>query len=384
MTRNRVAILLLCATGVVAVLFFFASGNGPESVPERPVIASFALPATQVEIDPDGLEATQGDVAISLTTQLIRGLPIKGCEPRPRAEKDSNEQLGALFQRSGVTLSKSPEPDFLVAAALLTDDPEERQRLLGQALAARPDHPVAIWHSLVNCQTRSCERDSVESAALAGDPANGMIWFLIASDRIKNGQWDDAERAMRQLAAAPRYSVHFMEYTTLLERGLAATTDLGYSERVVGGIGVAAAVAIPALGEVSRACQSGDNDAVVWIELCDEVGQRMAVNGDELLIMSFGYGLRSGAAIRAGDPTRAATIERERKDRVHGRFREQAQAGAQVLMMNDPQVLQSYVDNFLAHGELEAMNRLVEDARRLRADPTYDQCNFVGDADFTL
>ena len=383
MTRNRYALLFLFAAGAVAALLFFVGrGAGPESVPQRPVIATLSVPAIREEFGIGGEEAEQDDGATSVTTQLFRGLPIDSCEPPARTGPYSNEQLEALLEESGVALSRSSEPDFLVAAALLTWDADERQILLERALDERPGHPVAVWHRLLNCQTRDCDREAVESAALAGDPANGMVWFLIASDRIKNGQWDAAERAMRQVAAAPHYSFHFMEYTMLLERGLAATTDLGYSERVVGGIGIAAAIAIPALGEVSRACQSGDNDALVWIELCDEAGQRMTANGDGLLTVSFGYGLRSSAAKRAGDETRATMIKREGNDRVNGLLREQAQSGAQALMMNDPQVLQSYVDNFLAHGELEAMARLVEDARRLRADPTYDQCNFVGDADF--
>lgn len=182
---------------------------------------------------------------------------------------------------------------------------------------------------------------------------------------------------MRQVAAANRYSLYFMQYTSLIERGLAATTDLGYSDRVVAGIGIGAAIAIPALGEVSKACQSGDNDADVWIELCEEVGKRMVTNSDELITMMFGYGLRSGAAKRAGDVAVAESIEQEGKDRVNGLLREQAESGAQALMTNDPHVLQSYVENFLVHGEIGAMDRLIADARRLRADPGYDQCNFV-------
>ena len=385
MTRNRYALFILFAAGAVAALLFFVGrGTGPELVPHSPVIATLSVPAIREGFGIVGEEAEQDDGAKSFTAQLFRGLPIDGCEPPARTEPYSNEQLEALLEESGVTLSRSSEPDFLVAAALLTGGADERQILLQRALDERPGHPVALWHRLLDCQTRDCDRQAVESAALAGDPANGMVWFLIASDRIKNGQWDAAEQAMRQVAAAPRYSFHFMEYTMLLERGLAATTDLGYAERVVGGVGIAAAIAIPALGDVSRACRSGNNDAMIWVDLCEEVGHRMSASGEELMTIMFGYGLRSSAAKRAGDETRAAMIKREGNDRVNGLLREQAQSGAQALMMNDPQVLQSYVENFLAHGELEAMNRLIADARRLRADPTYDQCNFVGDADFAL
>lgn len=378
MTRNRYALLFLFAAGAVAALLFFVGrGTGPESVPKGPVIATLSVPAIREEFGIAGEQAEQDDGPTSVTTQLFRGLPIDGCEPPVRTEPSSKEGLEALLEESGVALSRSSEPDFLVAAALLTWDADERQILLERALNERPGHPVAVWHRLLDCQTRDCDREAVESAALASDPSNGMVWFLIASDRIKNGQWDAAEQAMRQVAAAPRYSFHFMEYTMLLERGLAATTDLGYSERVVGGIGIAAAIAIPALGDVSGACRSGNNDAMIWVDLCEEVGHRMSASEEELMTTMFGYGLRSSAAKRAGDETRATMIKREGNDRFNGLLREQAQSGAQVLMTNDPQVLQSYVENFLAHGELEAMNRLVEDARRLRADPTYDQCNFV-------
>lgn len=385
MTGGRLALLLFCVTGVgVALLLLAGDGDEPASISTRPIFVSTAVTANRIGLGQDELDVQHNDVDTPFAQQLIRDLPVEGCKAPARAEDFSNEQFRALMQHSAAALSESSEPDSLVAAALLTSDAVEQQHLLERALAGRPGHPIALWHVLVNCQERNCDRDAVEAAALAGDPVNGMVWFLIASDRIKNGQWDDAEFALRQVAAAPRYSLYFMDVATLIERGLAATTHLGYSERVFAGIGTSAATAIPSLGDVSRACQSGGNDAVVWIDLCEEAGQRLSAHGEELIMMMFGYGLRSGVARRAGDDAGAETIRREGNERINGLLREQARSGAQALMTNDSQVLQSYVENFLAHGEVEAMDRLNADARRLRADSTYNQCNFVGGTDLAF
>jgi len=388
--RSRLGRLrnVLLAAGVavlitlVLVLVWSDEEPQPDLVPGR-VVETTGVLFQQQESGDGTQDSEESGAAALLAEELFRGLPTEGCEPRGPAEEErrSREEFDTLLEQSGVALSKSLEPDFLAAAALLTRDTQERQHLLKRALDMNPGHRVAAWDQLLNCQTNDCDRLSVEAAALAADGANGMIWFLIASDRIKNGQWADADLAMRQMAAAPRISLYFIEYATLVERGLAATTDLDYTERLFAGAGMAAAIAIPGLGDVSGACQSGQNDALVWIDLCREVGQRMSADGEDLLIASFGYGLRAAAAKRAGDVIEAEKIKREGNDRINGLMRDQAETGAQALFSNDPKVLQSYVENYLAHGEIKAMENLVADARRLRADPLYDQCNFVGNAD---
>jgi len=387
LTRRRYALLAGSAAVLLAVILVFGETDEvleQTTALERPVKTDNEL-EFQWEHGTGVLVPEQDKNSTLLVSELARGLPTEGCESRipPEAERRTEDEYMAMMDQAGVTLSKTSEPDSLVAAALLTRDATQRQRLLERALGFSPGHRVAAWDQILNCQTTDCDRDTIEATALAADGTNGMVWFVIASDRIKSGRWADAEMAMRQLAAATRYSLYFMEYATLIERGLAATTDLGYSERIMAGIGIAAAIGIPALGDVSRACQSGENDAVVWIELCREVGKRMSAEGEDLIVAMFGYGLRSTAVERAGDAIEAKRIKKEGNDRFNSLINDQARAGAQVLLMNDPQVLQAYVENYLAHGEHKAAEELLADARRLRADPTYDQCNFVGNTDAT-
>ena len=322
-----------------------------------------------------------GDITPEMFDLMRYGLPIEGCNDsaQPDDRDDPEEDFEQIARSVVELLSESDDPEYLLAAALMDFDRDEQTEspLLARAIAQLPDHPVALWHRLQHCTNESCDRGEIARAAVAADPTNGLLWLEIASGHLRDGDRHEAERALRRAIASSRFDTYFIDYAELIERGLAASTDFDYPNRIVFGIGVAAAVAIPSFGDVSRACQSEENDAVVWVPLCEELGRSMHERSRELISTMIGWGYRKAAAERAGD----SALARRLNDRSQ-QFREQyimrqARVGATALMANDPAVLRQYIDDFRAHGELRAMDRLVEVAERLRNDETYDQCNFV-------
>ena len=326
------------------------------------------------------------DSELEILELLLGGLPTEGCEPPSPGDREqpSDEVWRALLDSAGEQLALTGDPDLLLAAALLNDDEKERWALVDRSLAIAAGNPVALWHQLHHCYQVGCDVETIERAMITVDESNGMVWLEIASDRIRKGAWDEAESALRRAVDAPRFDTYFMDHAMAVERGLAATTDLDYTERVVMGIGISAALAIPAFGDALQACKSGGNDELIWIDLCDELGAKMFSDSRELISTVIGQSYREVAALRAGDRAKADQLKQEARQVFNDVLRAQADSGAQALMANDPAVLQSYVEYFRAHGELKAVNLLVEDALRLRADPTYDQCNFVGNPDLGL
>jgi len=366
---------------VLAIFASYLLRDQAAEAPEPTVTEVEAAPVVVSARPRQDAPASDEDITPELLELMRHGLPTEGCDDRTSesdagfAEKDLKE----IAREAVEVLSASNDPEYLLAAALLDfdrDDKEESE-LLARALEQLPDHPVALWHRLQHCEAQSCDQDRIARTAVAADPTNGMLWLEIASGHLEAGDWPEAERAMRRAIASPRFDTYFNDYATLIERGLAASTDFDYPERVVFGIGVAAAVAIPSYGEVSRACQSDENDAVVWVPLCDELGKSMHNRSRELISTMIGWGYRGTAAKRAGDSALVASLDSQSDALVERYVYRQVRVGATALLENDATVLRNYLDDFRAHGELGAIDRLVDVAVRLRADETYDQCNFV-------
>lgn len=379
--------IVLALVTIVAAGLFFRNGEAPTSAQIElgtgtPVPTPGRWQSAEVaDIKRDGV--------LGYVELMVRGLPTEGCEhrasiSREEASPEEKEEMLNSLAVSSASLSATDDPGFLLAAALLNWDAEDRRQIFERALAANTQDPVALWYQLQNCDEFGCDRSAVEEAVTTIDESNGMAWLEIGSARIREGKWDEAEAALRRAAMSPRFDTYFIDTAMVVERGLAATTDLDYSDRIVWGIGIAAAVAIPAFGDVSSACQSDENDPLNWVDLCDDLGEQMSDVSRELITSMIGYGYRKAAASRSGDKAAFELLDNQRRRIYHGMMSDQAASGAQVLLQNDPSVMQDYVENFLAHGELTAMEMLIKDARRLRSDPDYDQCNFVGNPDYSL
>lgn len=389
--RVRRAAAILVVVLVAAALLFHSlrPGDAPTapSPPDR-----FDTPAAAMGYAPGynagdhGATDTLTDLEVTRLT--IRGLPTPGCEQRvrEREERAAALDIGGAGQAAVAELQHSGDTEHRLAAALMSPDRKQLQQLLDRVLREDPGNRVAHWKNLENCHAlgAECDRTAVEAALLAADGANGLAWIDVASARIREERWAEAEAALRRAAVAPRFDSYFMEYALLIERGLAATAEMNYRERMVAGMGYAAATWIPAYGELTRHCSTEAEGYRLPPDLCFEVGEQMAGNSSELLAALIGKSVQQQAAARLGDERLAGQLEREKQGIRDAVLRGGALSGAHVLMQNDTAVMQRYVDTFQAHGEIRAAEVAIAEARRLREDPNYDQCNFVGDPDFEL
>ena len=371
---RRLAAVLVAALIVAAVLVLVRDSD----VAPEPQDDAGAMPTRAPEPD----HATELDIA----AKTIRGLPTPGCEKRARQRPEHSRELDVanIGLDAVAQLQQSGDTEHLLAAALMSTDRRELQELLDRVLIADPTNRVAHWKNLENCHAlgSECDRPAVEAPVLAVDSVNGLVWIDVAGAHMSNEHWEAAEDALRRAAAAPRFDTYFMEYALLIERGLAATTELGYTDRMVAGIGFAAAAATPGFREMTRRCTGEADGYVIPADICFELGAQMARYGTEVLTVLIGKSVQRHAASRLGNERLSRELDSEKQQIRDAVLREGADSGAHVLLQNDAGVLRRYIETFVAHGEIHATEALVAEARRLREDPDYDQCNFVGRPDF--
>jgi len=201
------------------------------------------------------------------------------------------------------------------------------------------------------------------------------VWMEIAMLRIAEEDPDAAIAAMRRAISAPRMDTYFIDHVLVLERALAGRSDLSYWDRVFRGMGYGVAL-VGSDYQITKHCRNVDESVGVWIELCNQLGARMFADGRIYLEQAIGRALQKIAAERSGDENWIRNATAEYEIFINNYRSLAADRSMQALLENDEVVLRQYLENFATYGELEAQLRLHKEARRLKQDPDYDQCNF--------
>lgn len=374
MTRRATTIFvcfLLLAGGVVLMLWprtepdplAATGGSEPSPPPARTTLSSVVSEAVSSTATPAAAEAE--------------------CPPKMTQEEleehDARQQ--EHFTQVAKQLSRSDNAENVLAAALLLQGSPGNTSLeaLDRAFRLDPRSPLVTWNMLRVCrddEAADCDLDFVEASATRADGDNGAIWMEMALLRLEEGQTDAARLLVRKAIAAPRFDNYFIEHARLIERALEAGGDSTYTERMIAGIGYSAALVV-SYYTITSHCRTLDPADAVWIDLCQQIGEKMLVDGRVLLDQAIGASLIKIATEHTHDAERIeAALERESSFRK--RYQDViASVESQNLLANDEAVLRQYVEHLATFGELEAMTKLAEEAARLRETAGYDQCNFT-------
>lgn len=300
---------------------------------------------------------------------------------------ESADELNKYWRDIAAELEEREDADNLLVAAQLMEfvSPGEAKYLLDLAWQLYPQNRVIAWNRLRQCRSRSdgqCDIDAISTDALRVDGSNGAVWLQIALLRLSQGDEEAATNAMRRAATAPHFESYFIAEVTIHERVLSTLADRSFQERVFEGMGSAGTRLMP-YGDLFEYCRAAETGYSIRVELCDQVGERMATGGPSLHDRAIGYALRRSAANQSGDISlvAAATDAEEKfrqwtKETLNNRE-------AQALLENDERVLRQYFATFTTYGEIEALTRLQAEYKRLKQEPDYDQCNFVPQAVLT-
>ena len=276
-------------------------------------------------------------------------------------------------------LSQSDDPEHLLIAMLYGPDRanEASVAVAMRALEKAPNDRLILWNLLNSCaqfpQAPDCSGTAIEDRAIAVDGGNGQLWARVSALRLKRGDTSGALDALKRANAAPRFSDYRMEHIELFERGLAAVGNPPYRERIIQAIGMEAAMVSLEVSTAAQCYRLGA-DSIEWRQQCLRYGERLEKEGQDMLPILTGQDLQLSMHSKSGDKDLQATIQ-ARQTLSLDAFREPVSKDGEILLMNDDQVLATYVSNLAVYGESGANALLHEDVERLKDQAGYDPCN---------
>jgi hypothetical protein len=200
-----------------------------------------------------------------------------------RASETDLSQLQAERERDVAVLVAQATPDRLATAAWLAQ-PLPGQGTSGQSLeliaraeALAPDRPELVWLHRAICERAVCDRQpQIESKIRELDPGNGFVWAW----ELQRGRESFSEPMVTEVLVRMGAGSKMTDYTNQLEvmtvdaMGM-ARPSLNLTSRMVYGIGMVAAMPIPALSQISKACRPEQFDQPGRRAACETLMARM-------------------------------------------------------------------------------------------------------------
>jgi hypothetical protein len=278
-------------------------------------------------------------------------------------------------------MASSGSADQWYIAAVLETDPDARADLLRRSVETTPSHVFAVWSAVQLCaqsgETTSCPLSDWERRLLELDRQNSEAWIRAAANRYAAKDHDGALAALRHAAAAAQTRTYLPESVEAIERGLAASTDLNFAERVATAFAIAAVAPPLPMDYVTMCAERSSHDAA-WAHACLAYGERVEAQGRTEMGISMALVIQKSALMALGEDTRAAAAEQrlearglDRGDWTGGNY-----SLVQGLVFSDPTLFSEYMATLRSEGELAAQRQAMrETERRLAADRSFRCAN---------
>jgi hypothetical protein len=192
-----------------------------------------------------------------------------------RASGMDLSQLQAERERDVAVLVAQATPDRLATAAWLAQPlsgegtPGKSLELIARAERLAPDRPELVWLHRAICERAMCDmQPQIESKIRELDPGNGFVWAWELQRGRDSFSAPMVTEALVRMGAGSKITdyTNQLEVMTVDAMGM-ARPSLNLASRVVYGIGMIAAMPIPALSQISKACR---------LEQFDQPGRRAA------------------------------------------------------------------------------------------------------------
>lgn len=194
--------------------------------------------------------------------------------------------------------------------------------LIKDAIALAPGRPELIWIQLRDCDSSPCADEMQIAARLqALAPDNGLAWLpnLVAAQSRQSPA--EVTRAVAQVGAGEHMSIYWNALTMMIFDSLShdvksqrpATFGLSANERLIGAIGIMAALDIPSMQAMVHACRVNQFDEPGRRTACESMVASMETS-DVVILQSLGLSLQE-KWWPAGSPQREALLLRHRQQR---------------------------------------------------------------------
>lgn len=303
------------------------------------------------------------------------------------AQRRTDEETGLADSRDRLriaavaTLAASTDAEHLHAAAWLTDDESERLSLLTRATEINADDSFLLFSAVQSCRkagiASGCPLETWQARLLELDRDNSIAWGEVAVNRYLAGDLDGARDALRQGAAAARTRQYWTDMILLIERGLAASTELGFSERALIAFGHGASRGGPSYNAINAMCQTDGAERMAWAYPCMAFAETVEAGSETYLGRIIMLHIQANALEVIGGPDARAAVDRRRVD-LEAAFRSSIDAAdplAQRLLFAEPGFFARFLATMRASGEIDAMAYADEEARRWRTERTLAACD---------
>lgn len=303
------------------------------------------------------------------------------CAARERAEKtdsesqsseDINRQVTAYRKLVGEMqgpLLASTDPEHLIVAAALENEPTNRIELLRKAMEKGIDDPLVLWNAISLCSDRrlkmTCREVSWEIQLLEIDGQNSEVWIRIAANRLLAGDDAGALQAIQQAAVAPESNTYWPESIELIERVLAASSNFSFVDRAGYAFGFASSK-LPDYGAYTDMCKKQSADNTEWALACLRYGELLERQGDTILGQAISLSFQKLALESLGDEQRLANVvsrdQTARQTRAASYSDEDALSVA--IMASNPSIFFGYLTAMKNDGETGARAHLRSETDR--------------------
>jgi len=277
-----------------------------------------------------------------------------------------NEQKRSLSQHLSVSLSA----EHLHLAALLEEDPASRFELLDSAISLSPSDPFLVWGAVQICTEASdsmpCPLRDWELLLLSVDGQNSESWIRVAANRHAANDDEAALEAMRYAATAAESRAYWTETIEMVERGLAAGSDLAFSERANMAFGIAASE-LPRYADYTEMCEERSSESVDWAYACLAYGEVVENQGKTEIGVAIGRSIQRLALERLGETEKAA----EMQQRIEARSQEKLDSIKDYnptimrLIFSNPTLFSAYLAAIRSQGEEAAQRQITVQIERL-------------------
>ena len=249
---------------------------------------------------------------------------------------------------------------------------------IDRALALDPANELVLWTADMLCADGA-------DAGYCGDAGfrqdrdailarNGAHWLRQAQRHHEHGDDGAAHDALERASTEPRFDTYFIDYAMLLERALAASSDMDYALRMTIAIGYAATMPTEPTG-ILQTCRDRSESDSRWLPLCIRVSERLVSDGNTLLLQMLGREHLATLYDYAGQTEARDAIVAER-DAWRQRLGT-PNPDREIAMLSDPGFYARYIDVFASGGETAALDFANAEIERRKQDPDYNPCENV-------
>jgi len=378
-SKSRYALVSLFAS-LSLLLLVLNSNDTVQDAPEMAIHDDRPIPHDEAN-SPHEPRLTGAGLKEAIGNGQVASKNVLTCGESKKSEL-SEEEWERRNARRFEILSASGDAEQVLVAALIGPVWQERRHLptLERALNISPDSVLVNWNLLQACELDSDRAvcSEIEERAIDVDGTNGAIWAEIAIRRADKGGLSEVVDALRHANAAPMFDYYSLEHVQMFERAFSVDMNRSYAARIQEAISSTFFANDGALF-LHEMCKDRAHELEQLREQCLQLGRRIEYEGDTTMDTHVGLSLQREMLRISGSSRDLAEVEVKLQAYLQEEKSFHDEDGYNWI--DNDQLVNQYIEQWSAHGQMEAVRFLSTETERLKSVPGYDPCPKVANSE---